>query len=66
MEECPKEKCWFWMKAGTMYAPGHYPSLDAALVELKPIKEEGCHCSWGRCTRLHPDGDGDFYEPALP
>ena len=67
-EECPKEKCFHWIPPGGMadMSGKTYKEKDMREI-LKKIKWTvfpvgGCSCS-SACTRIHPDGEGDFFEP---
>ncbi len=67
MKICPKEECWFWQKPGDIIDVSNetYPNLENALKNGKffTVLEAGCYCNYGKCTRLHEDGDADWYEP---
>lgn len=67
--ECPKEKCFFWIPPGGLadMSGGTYQSLAESFQNGKwvPFPNGGCSCTLGKCTRLHADGDADFFEETL-
>lgn len=69
MNECPKDECFHWIPPGGAadMSGKTYKEPDMKKI-LKKIKwtffpEGGCSCTSGKCTRIHPDGEADFFEP---
>lgn len=70
-EECPKEECWHWIPPGgmaDMSGKTYQGEMKEILKKIKFTKFPlgGCACTWGKtgkCTRIHPDGEADFFEP---
>ncbi len=64
---CPKEGCFHWVcPGGAADVSGKtHASVDDAFKngEWRSFPDGGCACSFGKCTRLDPDGEADFYEP---
>lgn len=67
MDECPKEGCFHWICPGgaaDMSRKTH-KDLETAFKEGNWVSfpDGGCSCTWGRCTRIDPKGEDDFFEP---
>jgi len=66
-EVCPRAFCFHYVPAGSSFAPGVSPSVEAAMRGARPTADSFCGCSFGRCTRLGaPGADADGYEPNEP
>lgn len=68
---CQRQRCFFWLEQGDLYASGLHKSLEAALEQLETASQGRCECSLGVCIRderlLSSEKDPrvykDFYEP---
>ena len=69
MKECPKEGCFHWISPGgaTDVSGKVHQSLQDSFKNGTWVNfpKGGCSCSLGKCTRLHEDGEDDFYEPGI-
>jgi hypothetical protein len=63
--ECPKEKCFHWICPGGAadMSGGIYKDLQESFAKGKwqSFPDGGCSCTH-KCTRLHADGEADYYE----
>ncbi len=68
-EECPKDKCFHWIPPGGAadMSGGTYQNLQESFDKGKWVKFPigGCSCTFGKCIRIHPDGEADFFEETL-
>jgi len=68
VDECPKEKCFFWIcPGGAADMSGQiHQSLADSFKNGKWVKfpEGGCSCS-SKCARIHPESTEDWFEPTL-
>lgn len=66
LPECPKEKCFYWIcPGGAADMSGKtYATVEDAFKKGKwqSFPDGGCSCL-KKCSRLHEDGEGDYYEP---
>jgi hypothetical protein len=64
---CPKEKCFHWICPGGAadMSGGIYKNIQDSFKKGKwaSFPEGGCSCTVGKCVRLNPDGNNDYYEP---
>ncbi len=64
--DCPKDGCWFWIRAGHVCDFTFKPSLDQALTPNPVVAMmDHCACPTGPCRRRTRDGaDEDRFAPA--
>ncbi len=64
--ECPKEKCFFWIKPGGSadMSGKRYGNIQEALKKGKftPFPDGGCSCT-KKCSRIHKEETVDYFEP---
>jgi hypothetical protein len=68
-KECPKDGCFHWITPGgaaDMSGKLHQSVQDSFKDgEWVKFPDGGCSCTWGKCTRLHEDGENDFFEESI-